>query len=190
VSELAHPSGAAGLAELLGVDPGSVHDLVARLARRGWTVATAESLTAGLLTAVLTEVPGASAVLRGGIVCYATDLKSSLVDVDPDLLARVGAVDQEVAVQLARGARRRCGADIGLGLTGVAGPDPQDGHRPGTVFVARSGCGPDVCVAVPTDGSATDRWQVRATAVRTALALLGDLIPPAEGGEHSADGTR
>jgi nicotinamide-nucleotide amidase len=168
----------AGLAALLDIDPADLRELIAGLAGRGWTVAAAESLTAGLLTAVLTEVPGSSAVLRGGIVCYATDLKASLVGVDADLLARVGAVDPAVAAALAEGARRRCGADIGIGLTGVAGPDPQDGHPPGTVYVARSGIGPDVVVPVPLAGS-VGRWPVRAAAVRTAVALLRDLIDPA-----------
>lgn len=170
---------AAGLADLLDVDPQDLRGLVDGLAGHGWTVATAESLTAGLLTAVLTEVPGSSAVLRGGIVCYATDLKASLVDVDADLLARVGPVDPAVAVQLARGARRRCGADIGVGLTGVAGPDPQDGSPPGTVYVARSGIGRERVLQVPFAGPPEGRWPVRAAAVRTALAMLRDLLDPA-----------
>jgi nicotinamide-nucleotide amidase len=169
--------GGSGLADLLGVDPAELRESVAELARRDWTVAAAESLTAGLLTAVLTEIPGASAVLRGGIVCYATDLKGSLVGVDADLLARVGPVDPTVAAQLARGARERCEARIGIGLTGVAGPEPQGGHAPGTVYVARCGIGPEVVVPVPFSGPPTGRWQVRAAAVRTALELLTDLLP-------------
>lgn len=181
---------AAGLAGLVGVDPDMLRTSVGELARRGWTVATAESLTAGLLTAVLTEVPGASEVLRGGIVCYATDLKASLVGVDADLLARVGPVDPAVAAALARGARERCGARIGVGLTGVAGPEPQGGHAPGTAYVARCGVGPDVVMPVPFEEPPTERWQVRAAAVRSALALLRDLWAGAEGREHSADGTR
>ncbi len=167
---------AAGLAGLVGVDADGLRESIEALAQRGWTVATAESLTAGLLTAVLTEIPGASAVLRGGIVCYATDLKASLVGVDADLLARVGPVDPAVAAALARGARERCGARIGIGLTGVAGPEPQDGHAPGTVYVARCGVGPDVVVSVPFAEPPTGRWQVRSAAVRSALALLRDLL--------------
>lgn len=164
-----------GLCRLLDVDRDALRELVAGLAHRRWTVATAESLTAGLLAATITEVPGSSAVLRGGIVCYATDLKAALVGVDADLLARVGPVDPAVAVQLAQGARQRCGADIGIGLTGVAGPDPQDGQPPGTVYVARSGIGPDVSLRVPLPGPPGGRWQVRAAAVRTALELLREL---------------
>ena len=98
----------------------------------------AESLTGGLVTASLVAVPGASRVLRGGIVAYATDLKAGLLGVDVDLLAERGAVDEAVAAQMAAGIRTATGADVGLATTGVAGPDPQDGQGPGVVFVAVS----------------------------------------------------
>lgn len=127
--------------------------LLAALAERGWTVATAESLTGGQVAATLVDVPGASRSLRGGVVAYATDVKGSVVGVDPDLLAAHGAVHPEVARQLAERVRSVVGADVGLGTTGVAGPDPQDGFSPGTVHVA---------VATP-----------ERTVVRT-LALTGD----------------
>jgi nicotinamide-nucleotide amidase len=135
-------------------------------------VAAAESLTAGLFTAALTEIPGSSAVLRGGIVCYATDLKRDLVGVDADLLARLGPVDPDVAVQLASGARTACRAGIGIGLTGVAGPEPQDGVRPGTVFVAAATADAHIVTALPGRDAPTDRWQVRAAAVRAGIDLL------------------
>ncbi|MCI1256024.1 MAG: CinA family protein [Corynebacterium provencense] len=111
-------------------------DLVLRCTRLGLTVATAESLTAGLLAATVASVPGASLVLRGGLVVYATDLKQSLAGVDPGLLAQRGPVDPDVAGQLAEGAATQCGADVGVGVTGVAGPDPQDGHPVGEVWIA------------------------------------------------------
>ncbi|MGV0867689.1 CinA family protein [Corynebacterium kalidii] len=100
------------------------------------TVATAESLTAGEIAATIAAVPGASAVLRGGLVVYATDLKETLAGVDGALLATRGPVDPDVARGLAKGAATRCGADIGLGVTGVAGPDSQDGHPVGEVYIA------------------------------------------------------
>lgn len=100
------------------------------------TLASAESLTAGLVASSIATVPGASNVLRGGLIVYATELKTLLAGVDPELLRRQGAVDPEVAAQLARGAAVKCQADIGIGLTGVAGPDPQDGHPVGEVFVS------------------------------------------------------
>lgn len=113
-------------------------DLLAALGARGWSLGVAESLTGGLVSAALVDVPGASAVLRGAVVAYATDLKGTLLDVDRGLLAARGAVDAEVARAMAVGVRERLGADVGLATTGVAGPDPQDGHAPGTVHVAVS----------------------------------------------------
>ncbi|CRK58466.1 C-terminal domain of CinA type S [Alloactinosynnema sp. L-07] len=143
--------------------------LIDRLRECGQTVATAESLTAGLVAAVLTSVPGSSAVVRGGVVVYGTDLKADLAGVDADLLAERGAVDEEVARQLADGARTRCGATIGVGLTGVAGPDPQDGVAVGTVWVALSGPRGSRAVRLTVSGGRED---VRAAAVRGALDLL------------------
>jgi nicotinamide-nucleotide amidase len=143
--------------------------LVSRLVERGETVATAESLTAGMVCATLTEVPGSSAVVRGGLVVYATDLKARLAGVDAALLAVHGAVHPEVAAQLARGAREVCGADWGLGLTGVAGPDPQDGVGPGTVHIGLAGAGAGQVRSYQFPG---DRGAVRAAAVSAALELL------------------
>lgn len=114
----------------------TARDVVVRLAERGLTVAVAESLTGGLVVADLVAVPGASAVVRGGIVAYATDLKAQLLGVDAALLATGGAIQAAVAEQMAAGVRVRLGADLGLATTGVAGPDPQDGHPPGEVWIA------------------------------------------------------
>lgn len=100
------------------------------------TIATAESLTAGALCSRLATIPGASAVLRGGLIVYATDLKHSLAGVRKSTLDHDGPVAPTTALELAHGARIRCRADIGVGLTGVAGPDSQDGHPPGTVFMS------------------------------------------------------
>lgn len=101
---------------------------------RGLTIATAESLTAGLVAATLAEVPGCSAVLRGGVIAYATDVKRDVLGVDPMLLAHV--VSGEVAGALAARAAVVLGADLGIGTTGVAGPDPLDGQPAGTVWIA------------------------------------------------------
>lgn len=143
--------------------------VVARLTEAGQTLGVAESLTGGLLTARVVDVPGASAVLRGAVVAYATDLKHRLLGVDPDLLAARGAVDAEVVAQMAVGARVRLGADWGVGTTGVAGPDSQDGKLPGTVFVGLAGPqGSDVHGL----WLAGTRAQVRSGTVRAALELL------------------
>lgn len=94
--------------------------VVHRLAERRETFATVESLTGGLLAATVVEIAGASAVYRGGLVVYATELKQRLADVPAELLAERGPVDPDVATALAEGGRRRCGADWGLATTGVA----------------------------------------------------------------------
>lgn len=112
--------------------------VIERCRQEGLTLATAESLTAGLCAASLASVPGASNVLRGGLVVYATDLKHSLADVNAELLSQQGPIDPDVAELLASGAAQRCTADVGIGLTGVAGPDPQDGHPVGEVYVGWS----------------------------------------------------
>lgn len=118
-------------------------ELIARLIERGWTVGVAESLTGGMVVAELVSVPGASAVVRGGVVAYATEVKHTLLGVGTALLAAEGAVHPEVARQMAEGVRRAMGgadaaADVGIATTGVAGPEPQDGQPVGTVFVAVS----------------------------------------------------
>jgi len=145
------------------------HDVLAAVADRGWSLAVAESLTGGLVCATLVEVPGASTVLRGGVVAYATDLKAALLAVDEALLDARGAVDADVAVAMAVGVRDRLTADVGVATTGVAGPDPQDGKAPGTVHVA----------VVTPDGVRHrelrlegDRAAIRSATVDAALALV------------------
>lgn len=120
-------------------DPGTAA-LVAELAARGLTVAVAESLTGGLLTAELIRPAGASAVVLGGAVCYATELKRRLLGVDAELLERHGPVHPEVAAQMADRVRVALAvegraADIGLATTGVAGPEPQGAHPAGLAYV-------------------------------------------------------
>ncbi|NUP25543.1 MAG: CinA family protein [Nocardia sp.] len=143
--------------------------LVTSLRAAGQTVATAESLTAGLVSATIAGVPGASAVLRGGLVVYATDLKHSLAGVDEQVLTAEGPVAASTAQQLAVGARIRCGADWGIGLTGVAGPDPQDGIEVGTVFLGLAGPGHTEVMRLKLSG---DRWNIRFTATLEAIEEL------------------
>ncbi|MEG9247632.1 nicotinamide-nucleotide amidohydrolase family protein [Arthrobacter sp. Soc17.1.1.1] len=113
-------------------------DVVALATRLGLTVATAESLTAGMVAAAIAEVPGASSVLQGGIVAYQVSVKQNLLGVDARLLAEAGAVDPRVAEAMARGAREALAADIGVATTGVAGPAAHEGKPVGTVFTAIS----------------------------------------------------
>jgi nicotinamide-nucleotide amidase len=110
-------------------------DVLAALGRRGWTVATGESLTAGLVAAALADVPGASATLRGGVIAYQVPVKARLLAVTDDDLAH-GVVSGQVARAMARGAADALGADVGIGTTGVAGPEPHDGEPVGSVWIA------------------------------------------------------
>jgi nicotinamide-nucleotide amidase len=145
----------------------------AALLARGETVAAAESLTAGLFCATLATVPGASATLRGGAVVYATDLKTTLAGVPAELLAAHGPVSEPTAAALAEGIRTRCSATWGVGLTGVAGPDPVDGLAPGRVYVALSDGLLTVVHELDLPG---DRAAIRAAAVEAALLRLLDRL--------------
>lgn len=157
--------------------------LVPALHERGLTVAVAESLTGGLVMATLTEIPGASAVLRGGPVVYATDTKASELGIDAGLLASLGPVSARVAEAMAVGVRARWQADIGLATTGVAGPEGQNGHPVGEVYVALADASDSF--ALPCSlGQAGDRAAIRRQAVERALVALAAHIGIA--GEASA----
>jgi len=152
----------------------SAADVLALLRARGRTLAVAESLTGGLLTDAFVQVPGASDVLLGGVVSYATELKHEVLGVDRALLEAEGPVHPEVARQMADGVRRALAvggriADVGVATTGVAGPDPQGGRRPGTVYAGVAIGSRLVAVA---GGFPGDRAAVRAAAVRLALDAL------------------
>lgn len=146
---------------------GTAERLVAECRGRGLTIATAESLTAGLVAARLADVSGASAVLRGGIVAYATELKHRLLGLDEALLEHV--VSEAVAVALAERVRTVMGADIGIGTTGAAGPEPLDGAPPGTVWIAVSVAGTPVASRLLQLSG--DRTAVRTGTVEAALTL-------------------
>jgi nicotinamide-nucleotide amidase len=151
------------------------------LAERGLTIATGESCTGGLLAARLTERPGASAAVRGGVVAYANAAKEELLGVPAAVLAGSGAVSAEVARALAEGARGRFGADVGVGITGVAGPGGGSAGKPvGTVHLCVLGPdGVELSRALSLPGS---RSAVRNRSVTMAMHLLRELLlagPPA-----------
>ena len=145
--------------------------VLAELWQRGQTVATAESLTGGLVGTMLTAVPGASESYVGGVISYATRLKQSLVGVAPDTLATLGPVAGPTAAEMAVGVARRCQADWGVATTGVAGPDAQDGHPVGEVYVAAAHPASGR-VAVRTLRLDGDRPAIREAAAAHALDLL------------------
>ena len=167
---MATSTGAPGAAGFVGE---TAHDLaaqvLARLQARGDTVAVAESLTGGLVAAALTDIPGASASFRGGVVTYATELKAALLGVDPAMLARHGAVYAPVAAAMAEGVRVRLGATYGVATTGVAGPEPADGQPVGTAHIAVSAADDTVVRTIALTG---DRHDIRRLTVEHVLGLL------------------
>jgi nicotinamide-nucleotide amidase len=152
--------------------------LVEALTRAGLTIAVAESLTGGLLTAELIRIPGASLCVAGGVVAYQTELKHTLLGVDRALLAEYGPVHPEVAVQMARGVRDRLAmagrpADLGVATTGVAGPDAQGGQAPGTVYLGLSRGASAWAIPLRLSG---DRAAIRAQTVARAVEAVHTLI--------------
>lgn len=149
------------------------------LAARGETLATAESLTGGLLAARLTDVPGASRSFVGGVVSYATRVKVAVLGVPDALVAQHGVVSEECALAMAQRVRDRLGATWGLATTGVAGPDPQEGRAVGTVWVAVAG--PAGATARLLD-LAGDRAAVRQATCVAVLELLSRELEGDSGG--------
>lgn len=153
---------------VVGVDAETLEVVVGRLLRdRSWTIACAESLTGGLLGGRITRVAGASDYFRGAIVAYAADAKTAALGVPDGLLAEHGAVSEPVARAMAAGVRQRLSTDVGLAVTGVAGPAEQDAPK-GTVFLAVDGPLGSVCRQVLLPG---DRETVRTLASAAALNL-------------------
>jgi PncC family amidohydrolase len=143
------------------------------LRARGWTVAVAESCTGGLLGAALTAVAGSSRYVRGGVIAYDNTVKTQLLGVDAGLLDSHGAVSEEVATAMAHGARRRLEADVGVGITGVAGPGTEEGGKPaGLVYITVVSPTGERVVRLADD---LGREGNRAVAVAAALRLLVEL---------------
>lgn len=151
----------------------SVEQIVAQLKQHNFTVATAESLTAGMLSSTIADVAGASSVLQGGVVAYNNSVKHRLLGVSADTLAARGAVDSETAKQMANGARERLQADIGISTTGVAGPDPSEGKAVGIVFVALATANDTVVKLLRFDGS---RDSIRRSTVAASLKLMAEWL--------------
>jgi nicotinamide-nucleotide amidase len=165
---------------LFSEDERAIAEIVLGLCReRGVTLAAAESCTGGLVSARLTAVPGASAVFKGGVVSYANEVKESALGVQPELLERHGAVSAEVAQAMAEGVRVRLGADIGVSVTGVAGPDGGTEDKPvGLVFV--HAVGPDGEEARRSELPG-DREMIRGRATAAALHLVRRLLQSRHG---------
>ena len=139
------------------------------LAGRGETLATAESLTGGMLATLITDVPGASRSFVGGVVSYATRVKVSMLDVPTSVVEQHGVVSGECAVAMAVGVRARLAATWSLATTGVAGPDEQEGRPPGTVWIAVAGPSGAVADRLALEG---DRPAIRRATCDAVLAFL------------------
>lgn len=181
-----------------GVDAGSLqHCVVSLLKEKGLKIATAESCTAGLLSGRLTEVPGASAVFECGVASYSNEIKHNMLGVPTELLEQYGAVSPAVACAMATGVRRISEAAIGIGITGVAGPDSSEGHPAGTVYIALADEKRTWVKRITAGHQDVDREQVRRLATSHALDMArrylealpavmagGELIAPESGGSE------
>jgi nicotinamide-nucleotide amidase len=148
-----------------------VADLIARAAKAGVTIATAESCTGGMVAAALTDIPGSSAVLDRGYVTYSNDAKTQMIGVRPETLDAFGAVSEEVAREMAEGARARAGTTLAVSITGIAGPGGSEFKPEGRVCFGLSAEGRETHVETIEFG-ALGRPQVRAASRDHALSLL------------------
>jgi len=149
--------------------------ILAELRHRNETLASAESLTGGMIGALLTDVPGASDSYLGGVISYATRLKAVLAGVEEATLAELGPVAPRTAIEMARGVAVICNADWGLAATGVAGPDDQNGHPVGQVFVAVSHQRSEL-LSVRELSLKGDRTMIRQLAADDSLRLLAEAL--------------
>ncbi|MDO4664907.1 MAG: CinA family protein [Actinomycetaceae bacterium] len=147
-------------------------DLLEECRQRNWTLTVAESLTGGLLSAAVVDVPGASTVFRGGVTTYQLSTKTAILGVDEAELARTGAVTASVAAQMVRGVSALFRADMAISTTGVAGPDADGDHPVGQVFIAVKT--PEQ-VVVSEHYFSGERTQIRAETVRVALEIARKL---------------
>lgn len=155
-----------------------VHELVIRLGRaltdKGWTLAAAESCTGGLVSSLLTDVPGSSAWFCGGVVAYANTAKRNILGVPQTILDTKGAVSREAVLAMARGVSGIFGTAVGMATSGIAGPDGGSPQKPvGTVWMAWDGPFGVEVVRHHFNGL---RTQIKAQAARTALETLLDLV--------------
>lgn len=150
--------------------------LVASAVAANITVATAESLTGGMVAATLIQVPGASGMFQGGVIAYQNELKERLLGVSPTLLESRGAVDPEVAAAMALGACAAAGSRVGISTTGVAGPDPHQGKDVGHVYIGVAFDGETQSYEYHFGG---DREMIRVQATQEAISLLEQVIKAA-----------
>lgn len=150
------------------------YELIQKLAQQHLTISVAESLTGGLVAASLTQIPGASAVFKGGIIAYRDEIKQKVLKVDSALITKFTSISEPVAQNMATNIREIMNTDIGIATTGVAGPDKSDGFAPGIVFVAISIGDHKICQKLELVG---DRTQIRDQSVNEIFKLtLSQLV--------------
>ena len=149
---------------------------VKKLKEQNKTLALAESCTGGWVSKIITDVSGASAVYQGGVCSYSNEVKMSILGVKEETLASYGAVSEQVAVQMAEGVKKALNSDIGIGITGIAGPFSDNTNKPvGLIYVAISDNEKTLCTELKNNFKEDIRLQNRLSAVETALNLLGDI---------------
>jgi nicotinamide-nucleotide amidase len=150
------------------------HELIQKLSQQHLTISVAESLTGGLVAASLTQIPGASAVFKGGIIAYRDEIKQKVLKVDSALITKFTSISEPVAQSMATNVREIMNTDIGIATTGVAGPEKSDGFAPGIVFVAISIGDHKICQKLELVG---DRTQIRDQSVNEIFKLtLSQLV--------------
>ena len=150
------------------------YEIIQKLGQRHLTISVAESLTGGLVAASLTQIPGASAVFKGGIIAYRDEIKQKVLKVDSALITKFTSISEPVAQSMATNVREIMNTDIGIATTGVAGPDKSDGFAPGIVFVAISIGDHKICQKLELVG---DRTQIRDQSVNEIFKLtLSQLV--------------
>ena len=155
-------------AEIIGL----AAEVVDSLRARGETVSTAESLTAGAVSSAIVSISGASDVFVGGVTAYRDEIKISHLSIDPKIIEEHTSVSEQVAIAMARGAIKSFGTTWGIGTTGVAGPNPLDGHPVGAVWVAIEG---PVCQTIELSLSG-ERESVRNAATASAIATFARIL--------------
>lgn len=149
---------------------------VAKLKEENKTLALAESCTGGWVSKIITDVSGASAVYQGGVCSYSNEVKINILGVKEETLAAYGAVSEQVAVQMAEGVKKALNSDIGIGITGIAGPLSDNTSKPvGLIYIAISDDNKTLCTELKNNFKEDIRLQNRLSAVETALNLLGDI---------------
>ena len=149
---------------------------ISNLKEKNKTLALAESCTGGWVSKIVTDISGASAVYQGGVCSYSNDVKMKILGVKKETLASFGAVSEQVAIQMAEGVRKALNSDIGIGITGIAGPLSDNTAKPvGLIYVCMADGEKTICTELKNNFTEDIRLQNRISAVKTALNLLGDI---------------